>query len=55
MYYAWCNVKGVELNFNSMPRNFQTYIQGEMLPMILVRIHIRDMLGGETGKIKFGK
>jgi hypothetical protein len=26
-----------------------------LLPMILVRNQIRDMLGGETGKITFGK
>jgi len=56
MSYAWCNVKGTELNFDSILRNFQIYIQGEMLlPMILVRNQIRDMLGRETGKITFGK
>jgi len=56
MYYTWWNVKDIELNFNSILHNFQIYIQGEMLlPMILIGKQIRDMLGGETGKITFGK
>ena len=47
---------GVELNFISLPLNFKIYIQGEMmLPMILVQNQIRNMLGGETGKITFGR
>jgi len=55
MSYAWCNVKDIGLNFNSILRSFQIYIEREMLSMILVRNEIRDILGGETGKITFGK
>jgi len=44
-------VNGIELNFISLQRNFKIYIQGEMLlPLILVRSQIKNMLGGETGK-----
>jgi hypothetical protein len=49
-------VNGIELNFIRLLREFKIYIQGEMLlPMILVRNQIRNMLGGETGKITFGR
>ena len=49
-------MKGAEFHFNNILRTFQIYIKREMLlPMILVRNHIRDMLGGETDKITFGK
>jgi len=45
-------VNGIELNVISLLRNFKIYIQGEMLlPMILVRSQIKNMLGGETDKI----
>ena len=51
MYCAWCNVNGIELNFISLRRNLNIYIQGEMLlPLILVRSQIKSLLGGETGK-----
>jgi hypothetical protein len=44
-------VNGNELNFVSLLRNFKIYIQGEvLLPVILVRNQIGDMLGGERGK-----
>jgi len=49
-------VDGNELNFISLLHNFKIYIQGEiLLPMILVREQIRNMLGEETGKITFGR
>jgi len=44
-------VNSIELNFISLLRNFEIYIQGEMLlPTILVRTQIRNMLGGEMDK-----
>jgi len=49
-------VNGIELHFISLLRNFKVYIQREMmLPTILVRIQIRNMLAGETGKFTSGK
>jgi len=49
-------MNSIELNFISLVRKFIIYIQGEMLlPMNLVRNQIRNMLGGETGKITIGR
>jgi len=48
-------VNGIELNYISLLPNFKIYIQGQMfLTMIQDGNRIRDMLGGETGKITFG-
>jgi hypothetical protein len=38
------------MKYISLLRNFEIYIREEMLPMILVRNYIVDMLGGEIGK-----
>jgi len=54
IHYSWCIVNGTEWNFISLLRNFKIYIQGAMLlPKIVLRNRIRDMLGGEKGKTIF--
>ena len=35
--------------------NVQSVVTWQLIPMVLVRNQIRNMLGGETGKITFGK